>query len=105
MHSDLPGLLTFFLMPIWALVFSWVFMQLFNLSKPAWIAAYTIALAVSLVGVALLFKAKLPLYRRHRFFEFGSKSLPPSSVPYYRWAYRILIPSILFMGLLLLFAH
>ena len=79
-----------------------VVIPLSSLSLGPWTFLAFAAFAVSLVGVGLLFRAKLPLYRQHRFFEFGSQSLPASSVPYYRAAYRLLIPSIVLLFLLVL---
>ena len=59
-----------------------------RLTGAAWISCYFSALAVSAVGVSLLFYAKLPLYRQRRFFTFGSRALPEQRRPFYRWGYR-----------------
>ncbi len=49
-----------------------------------WIFAYGCTLFISLLGAIFLLHAKLPLYRQHRFFTFGTRDLPPASVPLYR---------------------
>ena len=49
-----------------------------------------VALIMSFVGIALLFTARLPLYRERRYFTFGSHSLDERHRRIYRWAYRLL---------------
>jgi len=61
-----------------------------------------IALALSVIGVALLFAARLPLYRQRRFFVFGSRQLDEKHRRLYRWAYRFIGTSVLLLVLLLL---
>jgi hypothetical protein len=58
-----------------------------RLSGEPWICFYSIALAIASFGVALIFYAKLPLYRQRRFFTFGSGSLPERRRSFYRWGY------------------
>jgi hypothetical protein len=62
-----------------------------RLSGASWIWCYGVALAVALVGVSLIFYAKLPLYRERRFLTFGSRALPESRRPFYRWGYRCVL--------------
>lgn len=71
-----------------ALLASQVLAFFARLTGTPWIWCYGIGLAVSAVGVALIFYAKLPLYRQRRFFTFGSRALPERRRPYYRWGYR-----------------
>jgi hypothetical protein len=59
-----------------------------NLSGMSWIWCYGGALAIATVGAFLIFYAKLPLYRQRRFLTFGSRALPETSRPFYRWGYR-----------------
>jgi len=56
-----------------------------------WIWAAAVSFGIGVLGAALLFIAKLPLYRQKRFFTFGIQSLPESSHPYYRWGCRFSI--------------
>jgi len=51
----------------------------------AWIIAAAASLGLTLLGVAFLFYAKLPLYRQRRFFTFGLRAIPASRHVYYRW--------------------
>jgi hypothetical protein len=80
-----------------ALLTSW----LFSLRGWQWVAAYSCALLIAIVGAVYLFRAKLPLYRQHRFFTFGAKHLPPSSLPLYYRGCRLSIVGISFAILLL----
>ena len=81
-----------------ALLTSW----LLSLRGWQWIAAYCCALLIALIGAVCLFRAKLPLYRQHRFFTFGSRHLPAASIPLYRLGCRLSIIGILLAVLLLL---
>ncbi|UCD49953.1 MAG: hypothetical protein JSW27_20790 [Phycisphaerales bacterium] len=60
-----------------------------------------IALAAALVGVVLLFFAKVPLYRQGRYFTFGSRALPKPQRRTYRLAYVFIGASLLLMLMLL----
>ncbi len=62
-----------------------------SLHDSAWLWAAAAAFGVAMLGAALLFVAKLPLYRQKRFFTFGIQSLPQSSHGYYRWGCRCAI--------------
>jgi ABC-type branched-subunit amino acid transport system permease subunit len=59
------------------------------------IECYFGALTIAITGASLIFFAKLPLYRRRRFFTFGSRPLPEDRRPFYRWGYRCLAFAIL----------
>jgi hypothetical protein len=63
-----------------AIATSW----LLTLNGWKWIAAFSAALLIAVAGAVCIFRAKLPLYRQHRFFTFGSRDLPASSIPLYR---------------------
>ena len=75
---------------------------LFSLRGWQWVAAYSCALLIAIIGAGYLFRAKLPLYRQHRFFTFGSRHLPPASLPLYRLGCRLSIAGIVFAVLLLI---
>lgn len=60
------------------------------------------AMAIGCVGVVLLFIAKLPLYRQHKFFCFGPRLLPPRQRKLYWISYGFIVTSILIMVLLLI---
>ncbi len=66
----------------------------------AWIWAAAVSFGIAVLGAALLFIAKLPLYRQKRFFTFGIRSLPESSHGYYRWGCRLSILGCVLMLLL-----
>jgi hypothetical protein len=62
-----------------------------RLTGTPWIWCYGIGLGVAAVGISLIFYAKLPLYRQRHFLIFGSRALPESSRPFYRWGYRCVL--------------
>jgi hypothetical protein len=102
MHSDIPGLLSLPLIALIGLPFAMFLPALSFARNGHLVGVFWTALTVAGVGVGLLFWARLPLYRQGKYFGFGSRALPPSSVPIYRAAYVLLIPSILFLLLLAL---
>lgn len=70
-----------------AVFFSWIL----SVHGTAWIWAVAVSFGIAVLGAALLFIAKLPLYRQKRFFTFGIQSLSVSSHGYYRWGCRLSI--------------
>ena len=58
-----------------------------RLSGTAWLVCYFLAVALAVVGSALILHAKLPLYRRRQFFTFGSRALPANRRLFYRRGY------------------
>lgn len=60
-----------------------------------------IAMGLAVVGIILLFIARLPLYRQGRYFTFGSRALPEWHRRVYRTAYCFIGLSVIMMlGLL-----
>jgi hypothetical protein len=92
--SEIPLLLPLLLFTVAS---SW----LFSLRDWHWVAAYCMALLIAIAGAVYLFRAKLPLYRQGRCFTFGSRHLPPDSIPYYRRGCRLSIIGILLAAALL----
>ncbi|HMC26380.1 MAG TPA: hypothetical protein VKM56_01160 [Verrucomicrobiae bacterium] len=76
------------LMAVMALLASQVLFFFSWLTGTRWICFYFAGLTIATTGIALLFYAKLPLYRQRRFFTFGSRVLPEARRPFYRWGYR-----------------
>jgi hypothetical protein len=81
----------FLLLAVVAILASQVLDFFTQLSGTPWIWCYGIGLVVAAVGASLIFYAKLPLYRQRRFLTFGSRALPESSRPFYRWGYRCVL--------------
>ena len=81
-----------------AIVPSW----LLTLQGWQWIVAFSAALLVAVAGAVYMFRAKLPVYRQHRFFTFGSRGLPASSIPLYRRGCRLSIIGIILATILLI---
>jgi hypothetical protein len=61
-----------------------------------------VSMTLAMVGVVLLFFARLPLYKQHKFFCFGPKALPPQQRRLYWIAYVLISMSIVLMLLLIL---
>ena len=102
------GLLTFlehwsvFLMIGVAFLASQVLDFFTELTGGPWILCYTFSLVIAGVGVALIFYAKLPLYRQSRFFTFGTRALSEDRRPFYRWGYRCAVFAVALLLFLLL---
>ena len=62
---------------------------------------YTFALATASCGIALIFYAKLSVYRQRRFFTFGSAALPAERRIFYRIGYGCILTTIAFLVCLL----
>lgn len=60
-----------------------------------------VALAIGVVGVILLFLARLPLYREKKFLTIGPKALPPGRRKLYWISYGFIGTSIAIMAMLL----
>jgi len=90
---------------IMAIVPTQIFFFFRALTGMEWIRCYVSALVIAAVGVALIFIAKLPLYRRRMFFTFGSRALPEPRRPFYRWGYRCVAFAIALLLCLLLFRN
>jgi hypothetical protein len=63
---------------------------------------FRFALLIGGIGVVLLFFARLPLYRKHRFFTCGPRSVTGTHRKLYYAAYVFIIPSIVLLGILAL---
>jgi hypothetical protein len=61
---------------------------------------YSAALASACVGIALIFYAKLPLYRAGRYFTFGSRAIPENRRAFYSWGYWLAILGAAILALL-----
>lgn len=95
-----PDLLALSGIPI--IVVAFLTSCLFSLCDWQWVSAYSFALVIAGIGAVYLFRAKLPLYRQRRFFTFGTKHLPPSSIPLYQRGCWLSIAGIVLAVLLLL---
>jgi hypothetical protein len=93
--------LLFIVLPI-AMLSHWLFPLLSRLKRTGDPTIVWMALALGAIGVALLFAARLPLYRQRRFFVFGPRELDERHRRLYRWAYRVVGTSVFLLVLLLL---
>lgn len=58
---------------------------------------FIVAMALGIIGVVLLFLARLPLYRQRRFFAFGPRHLTGIHKKLYYTAYAFIIPSVILL--------
>jgi hypothetical protein len=56
-----------------------------------------IALLFGMIGIMLLFFARLPLYKQRKFFTFGSRALDAPHRKLYHWAYVFVGACVLLM--------
>ncbi len=71
----------------------------------SWLWALAIATGTSIVGVVLLFLAKLPQYRAGIFWRVGSQHLPPLQQQLYRASFWLIVPSVIVLLALLSALH
>ena len=64
---------------------------------------FAVGIVAGIIGVVLLFLARLPLYRSGQLFTFGPRLLDISHRRLYRWAYAFVAASVLMLTLLLVF--
>jgi hypothetical protein len=79
--------------------------RLRNPTPHAWLWALGIATSTSILGIVLLFVAKLPQYRAGIFLRVGSHHLPPRHQQLYRLSFSLIIPSVIVLSALLWAAH
>ena len=96
------GLLT---IAIVAMVITWILNFFTGLTGIPWVCCYFIGIGVAVLGAALIFYAKLPLYRERRFFTFGPRALPEQRRPYYRSGYTFAVLGAVLLACLLLSRH
>jgi len=87
-HSDAPGLLFFLFGPVILAILVMILLPVLQLLGRAdsW-AVFAGAATAGVVGVLLLFLARLPLYRQRQFFTFGPRLLDTRHRRLYRLAY------------------
>ena len=78
-----------FVFPIAALAMG-LFFPIAARAREGDLTLFWVALAAAIVGIVLLFLAKLPLYRQGRYFSFGPRALPEGRRRVYRTAYAFI---------------
>ena len=84
------------------------FAFLYLISAVSWARAsggtslFRFALCLGVLGSVALFVARLPLYRRRRFFTLGPRALTGWHRKLYYVAYALIVPSVLLLVALLL---
>jgi Na+/melibiose symporter-like transporter len=101
-----PDILAFLGLPVIAVIgilFAIILPGLSYLRQQGQVGFFAVALFLGIVGICLLFLARLPLYRRKQFFAFGPGQLDATHRKLYWWAYGFAVVSI-FMLVKLIFA-
>jgi hypothetical protein len=94
--ADWAALLSFHLIiPIIAIAASCLLPSLNFLKRGDVAILYYAALGAGSFGSVLLFFARLPLYRQHRFWTFGPRELPSFNRKLYWLAYLFVVVSVL----------
>ena len=97
---DLAGVLAIMIVPIVACLSVGSF--IFHLGPPGIVY---LASASAAVGIGLLFAARLPLYRQHRFFSFGWRDLDSQHRRLYWRGYAFVVVSIILFAFVLALPH
>ncbi len=100
-HSDVPGMLAFWLAPLVIGLLAAMILPALNRIRraDAW-SVFGVAAAVAVLGVVLLFCARLPLYRQGQFFSFGSRLLDAPHRRLYHVAYYFIFVAVLLLLIL-----
>ena len=100
--SDLAALLGLYwiLLPI-AMLGAWVFPVFLRAKNEGDLTILWVAIALGAVGLILLFWARMPLYRKLRFFTFGPHRLDANHRRVYWTAWILILLSIGLLGLLI----
>jgi len=93
-----PDIAMFVIIPSIAILTSMLLPVLAYIEAAKVLDLFYIALVLGCVGGALLFLARLPLYRQHRFWEFGPRELPIFHRKLYWLAYLFVITSVLLLA-------
>jgi hypothetical protein len=91
-----PDIAAWIGIPFWAMVF----LAVAFLPWRALAVAFLIAIGLGIIGIVLLFLARLPLYRQKRFFVFGPKHLDAAHRKLYQAAYAFVWISVFLLLLL-----
>ena len=92
----------FFILPPIAIFTSWFSTHLSHLKSRGDTTLVWFALVLAAIGTALLFAARLPLYKQRRFFVIGPGDLDEKHRRLYRLAYKFIGSSV---GLLILLTY
>lgn len=90
-----PDLAMFLIIPSIAILASMLLPVLAYIQRAEILDLFYVALGLGGAGSILLFFARLPLYRQHRFWTFGPGELPGFHRKLYWFAYLFVITSVL----------
>jgi uncharacterized membrane protein YidH (DUF202 family) len=98
--SDLAGLLSFpLVIGAMGIFESALFPALSKCGLWFW---FYLAILIANIGIALLAYAKFPLYQQRKFFTFGPRAIPDERKTAYKWAWLLVLTSVLLQLFLLI---
>jgi len=86
------------ILPVTAILASMLLPILAQLKTANILCLFWGGLGLGLLGIILLFFARLPLYRQSRFWTFGPGALPAFHRKLYWLAYAVVIAAVLLLG-------
>lgn len=94
---DMAGCLPFLAVTAASLLSAFILPSLHGRGQWLWFGA---SLLTGIMGICLLAYARLPLYRQGKFLSIGPRQLPGDRLPAYRWAWRLIMTTLLVQALL-----
>jgi hypothetical protein len=98
--DSVPGEIAILILP-WFCVFIGLIVLMILRSRWLWGAAYGVAIGLVIFGGVLIFRAKLPEYRRGMYFRFGGSDLPGILRVLYVRGWKFVVRGCLLAGWLL----
>ena len=96
---DMAGCLPFLALAVASILSAFILPSLHGRGLWFWFGA---SMLTGTAGICLLAYARLPLYRQGKFLSFGPRGLPADRLPAYRWAWRMIVATVLVQTLLLM---
>jgi hypothetical protein len=103
--NGLAGLIPFLVMAVVSMLGSMLLPVIVRLKTADMRALYSFGLGAGILGVILLFVARLPLYKQRRFLTIGPMKLDREHRRIYWLAYVLVAASLLLFGIVWLRAH
>ncbi len=98
---ELIGMFLFFFVPLIGILCAMLLPLLNQARRRGDATLVYVALLFGIIGIMLLFFARLPLYKQRKFFTFGSRALDAPHRKLYHWAYVFVGACVLLMIMLL----
>jgi hypothetical protein len=94
-----PDIAMFLIIPSIVILSGMLLPAITNIRRAEVIDLFYGALGLGCLGSILLFFARIPLYRQHRFWTFGPHELPGFQRKLYWLAYVVVVAALLLLGI------